>query len=249
MAFKKVSYSQFHKRSSIIAEQIVEKIRNGEYRIGSKLPPERVIAEKAGVSRPSVREAISALQIAGIIQSRPGDGTYVCASFDSNDLMLQAIKVLEQSDSPLEMLQARKAMEIGVARLAITQASDADIHKIQHIWKKKYEKGRRGEYAEYLKYAKGFHLAIARATKNGIIEKIMDNLLDATQQPLWINIRRKFYEEESSRIEEVLEVHNKIVEAIEKRNTEKAIAALEQHFDMLIKQVYRTTNGNTDNNL
>lgn len=163
--------------------------------------------------------------------------------------MLQAIRVLEQSDSPLEMLQARKAMEIGVARLAITQASDADIHKIQHIWKKKYEKGRRGDYAEYLKYAKGFHLAIARGTKNGIIEKIMDKLLDATQQPLWINIRRKFYEEESSRIEEALEVHNKIVEAIKKRNTEKAIAALEQHFDMLIKQVYRTTNGNTDNNL
>ena len=246
MAFKKVSYPRFHKRSSLIAEQIVDKIRNGEYSVGSKLPPERVIAEKAGVSRPSVREAISALQIAGIVQSRPGDGTYVCASLASNDLMLQAIAVLEQSDSPLEMLQARKAMEIGVARLAITQGNDADIQKIQDIWKKKYEKGRKGEYGEYLKYAKGFHLSIARATKNSIIEKMMGKLLNVTQQPLWINIRRKFYEEESSRIEEVLEIHNKIVEAIKERNTKKAIVALDVHFDLLIKQIYWGANENTD---
>jgi GntR family transcriptional repressor for pyruvate dehydrogenase complex len=78
--FTRVTHAGFKKKSSLIAEQILQFIKTGVYEQASKLPPERIIAEQMKVGRPSVREAISALHIAGILESRPGDGTYVAVS-------------------------------------------------------------------------------------------------------------------------------------------------------------------------
>lgn len=249
MAFERLSYPRFQKRSSMIAAQISRKIQNGEYKKGARLPPERVMAEQMAVSRPSVREAISALQIVGIVESRPGNGTYVCEAIDALDFAHQAFKVLEESDSPLVVLQARKAMEIGVARLAIMVAGDADVRRITDSWKEKYEKGIRGEYEEFLKYGKKFHLSLAQATHNDLIVKMMDNLLDATLQPLWIHMRKIYYSQDVNRLNEMLDVHNRIAEAIQARNSEKAITALEEHFDILIHQMYRIGNDSAGNNV
>ena len=79
------------------------------------------------------------------------------------DPISQALSVLEQSDSPFEVLQARKAFEIGVASLAVEVADDEDIRMIKKRWDEKYEKGRRGDYVAYTRYGKEFHLAIAHA--------------------------------------------------------------------------------------
>ena len=238
MEFQKLDQTRFRSKSSIIADQILQMIRNGELNAGEKLPPERIIAEQLGVSRPSVREAISALQIVGILETRPGDGTYVSRSSAKDELTQQAMSVLEQSDSPYEILQARKALEIGVIRLAIEMASDDDLLKIKEAWGAKSEKGKTGEYVAYSMRGKEFHLSIAKATKNRLIENIMDKLLDAMNQPLWLNMRRFYYEADDSRIEEMLKVHDDIVAAILERNTEKAIQALEVDFDIVLKQLY-----------
>lgn len=244
MAFEKLSHSVFKKRSSIIAEQIVKKIRNAVYPAGSKLPAERMIAEQMGVSRPSVREAISALQIVGIVTSRPGDGTYVADSFGNEELARQAFEVLEESESPLIVLQARKAMEIGVARVAITVAGDREVENIQAAWQERYEKGKKGDYESFLRYGKSFHLTIAQATGNHLIVSIMEKLLNATRQPLWVHMRRTYYEAGHQRIEKMLQVHNQIVEAIRRRDADRAILALEEHFDILINQVYTSDQEN-----
>ncbi len=117
MTFEKVTQARFKKKSSFIADQILLMINSGRYKAGSKLPSERIITEQMGVSRPSLREAISALQIVGILESRPGDGTYVCGPAATEDLVRQALDVLEECDSPYENMQARKALEIGAAQL------------------------------------------------------------------------------------------------------------------------------------
>lgn len=244
MAFEKLTHSAFKKRSAIIAEQVVKKIRNNVYPAGSKLPPERMIAEQMGVSRPSVREAISALQIVGIVHSRPGDGTYVTDSFGSEELATQAFEVLEESDSPLIILQARRAMEIGVARVAITVAGDKEVENIETAWQERYEKGKRGDYDSFLRYGKSFHLSLAHATNNPVIVSIMENLLNATQQPLWVYMRKAYYEAGQDRIEKMLQVHNEIVEAIRQRDADRAILAMEEHFDILINQVYTSVQEN-----
>ena len=146
--------------------------------------------------------------------------------------------VLEESDSPLEILQARKALEIGVAQLAITEATDADLRLIRSALEEKIARGQDGQYQEYLRYGKKFHLAIARATRNPVILRMMDSLLGASQQPLSVSMRQRFYEEDSQRITQMLDNHRRIVRAILARDSEEAIAAMEEHFDLLIEQIY-----------
>ena len=241
MKFQKLPQTQYRKRSSIIADFIIDQIRSNEYRAGMKLPSERTIAEQLGVSRPSVREAISALQIVGILESRPGDGTYASKRMGFEDLSHQAIQVLETSDSPLELLQARKALEIGTTRMVIKIADKTDLKRIQNAWRNKLTEGIKGNYDGYLDHASEFHMTIARATRNTVIERMTENLLQATQQPLWLSMRRTYYAGDPNRLKEMLDVHDRIVKAIQKRHTELAIEAIEEHFDILIHRTYHLT--------
>lgn len=236
--FEKITQVKFKSKSSIIAEQILQLIRTGQYPVSSKLPPERIIAEQMGVSRPSVREAISALQIVGVLETRPGDGTYISKPLISDQLSSQVQTILEQSDSPYEIIQARKAIESGVIHQAIKLATDADIQSIRAAWNKKHEKGLKGDYDAYTKQGKDFHLSIAQATKNNLIVAIMDRLLSVTNQPLWRSMRCRYYEQNPKRIEPMMDVHKKIVAAFEERNAEKAIQALEEDLDTVLEQLY-----------
>jgi GntR family transcriptional repressor for pyruvate dehydrogenase complex len=213
-------------------------IKTGEYPSGSKLPAERLIAEQIGVSRPSVREAISALHIVGIIERRPGDGNYISPDLVIDDLSLQVTNILEESDSPFEILQARKVVETGSIRLAIKEAKEEDINRISSIWDEKYHIGLAGDYRAYTKLGKKLHLSIAQATQNSIIISIVDRLLNITAQPLWQNMRRLYYESDHSRIDQMLDIHDRIVRAIKQRNSHEAILALEADFDSVIEQLY-----------
>jgi len=238
MTFEKLIQAKFKKKSSFIADEILRLINAGRYRAGSRLPSERVITEQMGVSRPSLREAISALQIVGILESRPGDGTYVCGPGATEDLVRQALDVLEECDSPYENMQARKALEIGAAQLAIKVATDADLSALKAAWDEKCARGRRGNLEDYLGYGKEFHLAIARATKNRLIETIMEKLLDMTIQPLWTSMRREYFRKDLSRIELMLDIHDRIMKAIIARDAKKVVRELERHYDLQIEQIY-----------
>lgn len=238
MPFEKVGQTKFKRKSSFIADQILLMIASGQYKAGSRLPSERIITEQMGVSRPSLREAISALQIVGILESRPGDGTYVTNPDATDDIRHRVVSVLEDSDSPFENMQARKALEIGCARLAVSVATDADLDALRSAWDEKCQRGRRGDLNEYLAYGKEFHLAIARATKNRVIEGIMEKLLDMTIQPLWTSMRRNYFLKDPSRIELMLDVHDRIVQAICARDADRAVVALEAHYDIQIEQIY-----------
>lgn len=238
MPFQKLPQTHYQKLSSIIAENIVHRIRRNQLSAGMKLPSERVIAEQLGVSRPSVREAISALQIVGVLESRPGDGTYICERIGFEDLNREAVRVLEINDSPLELLHARKAMEIGAVRMVIQVATQHDIELIQEACRQKHKAGILHDYDRYLERAYEFHMAVGRATGNSLIERMTEDLLQATQQPLWLNMRRTYYAADDRRIEEMLDVHDRIVAAITGRDTEQAILAIEEHFDILIQRTY-----------
>jgi GntR family transcriptional repressor for pyruvate dehydrogenase complex len=231
MTFEKLTQTRFKKKSSFIADQILQMVNSGRFKAGSKLPSERTITEQMGVSRPSLREAISALQIVGVLESRPGDGTYVSTPPATEELMRRAVTVLEECDSPYENMQARKALEIGAVRLAITVATDADLSAIKAAWDEKCLRGRQGDLEE-------FHLAIARCTKNRTIETIMEKLLDMTIQPLWINMRRNYFLRDASRIELMIDIHDRIMRGVIERDANRAMHELEIHYDMQIEQIY-----------
>jgi GntR family transcriptional repressor for pyruvate dehydrogenase complex len=196
-----------------------------------------------GVSRPSLREAISALHIVGLLESRPGDGTYVCAAAPTEDRMHQALHVLEECDSPFEHMHARKALEIGAVRLVVQVATEADLLDIQNAWKEKCERARRGDLEEYLSFGKEFHIAIARATRNRVIEAITEKLLEMTKQPLWTTMRRDYFRKDPSRVDLMIDIHDRIMKALLERNTEKTILELERHYDIQILQIYEQNDG------
>lgn len=239
----KASKPKFKSKGALIAEQILLDIKSGRYPSGTKLPSERMIAEQIGVSRPSVREAVSALHIVGVIESHPGDGNYITEGLVLDDLSLRVKNLLEESESPYEILQARKVVEIGSVRMAIKEATDEDIQAITDVWEEKQTIGLAGDFLAYTKLGRELHLSIARATKNPIVISIIERLLEITVQPLWQNMRRLYYEEDPSRIEQMLRIHDRIVKAIQTRNSVEAILALEADFDVVIEQLYSKENG------
>lgn len=236
--FTRVTQAGFRKKSSLIAEQILHLIKTGVYEPASKLPPERIIAEQMNVGRPSVREAISALHIAGILESRPGDGTYVAISPPIDFPVDNTLSVLEESDSPFEVLQARKAMEIGVIHLAIKNATAEDIQRIKAAWQQKRANARKGNYSEFIRHGREFHRTIAEATGSRSIVSLTEGLLKMTHQSLWVHMREQFYRQDKSRLEPMIKLHDDIVKAIENRNSEKAIQLIEKHYDIQIEQHY-----------
>ena len=238
MQFEKVKQAKFQRKSSYIADQILRMIKTGRYKAGAKLPPERLLAEQMEVGRPSVREAISALQIVGILESRPGEGSFLAKPQSFDALMARALNVLEESDSPFEVLNVRKAIEIGVVYLAVKTATEEDIREIKAEWNEKYEKGRKGDYVGFIGHGRQFHLAIARATKSKAIEAVMDELLKITDQALWVNMRQGYFKKDPTRIEPILELHAGIVQAIEVRNALEAVRLMELHFDLNLQQHY-----------
>lgn len=245
LPFTRVTQAGFRKKSSLIAEQILKLIKSGVYQPASKLPPERIIAEHMKVGRPSVREAISALHIAGILESRPGDGTYVADSPPIDFPVDNTLSVLEESDSPFEALQARKAMEIGVIHLAIKNATEEDIERIKSAWRRKRDNARKGNYTEFIRHGREFHRTIAEATGSRAIVSLTEGLLKMTHQSLWVHMREQFYQQDINRLKPMIQLHDDIVDAIENRDSEKAIALIEKHYDVQIEQHYQDI-GETD---
>lgn len=236
--FTRIQQIKYEKKSSLIAEQILSMIRSGELRAEEKLPSERAIAEQIGVSRPMVREAICALQIVGVIESQPGGNHYISKSAIDTALTDRVLSVLEHSESPFEILQSRKVFEVGVVRLAIEVASTEDLLSAKECWREKYEEGLKGNFEPYIEYGKDFHLAIAHAISNNMIQNIMNKLLDATIQPLWNKMRRHYIESDPARTIKYIELHQSIIEAMIRRDSNAATLLMEEHFDIVLKDVY-----------
>lgn len=234
----KMPLAKYKSKGAIIAEQILLKIESGEYPSGSRLPAERQISEQMGVSRPSVREAISALHIIGIVDSRPGDGNYVAELLDFGGLSYQLKNIFDESDSPYEILQARKAFEAGAVALAIEEGTERDIENIVSIWKAKRGLGISGDYNGYTKMGNELHYTIAQATRNRIVISVVERLLDITDQPLWPRMRQLYLEKHPDQMERSIDIHDRLVRAIRERNSYMAIKVVEEHFNLLIGQLY-----------
>jgi len=125
--FKKVKTKRVYMK---IVEQVQDLIKEGKLKLGDKLPPEHILAEKFGTSRPSVREALSALEILGVIESRGGKGNFIKGNLNS-PLYEQRFRELQEEESPFELLEARKAVETEIAGLAAEKATPEDIREIE----------------------------------------------------------------------------------------------------------------------
>jgi GntR family transcriptional repressor for pyruvate dehydrogenase complex len=175
------------KRYVLVIDQILDLIRGGIFKSGDKLPPERTMASKLGVSRPSVREAYCVLEMVGILESKVGSGTFVKSS-DIDQISISKIRdISNQEESPYEILEVRKIIEPEIVSLAATNSTEEDVRDIERILNKmKAEMQEKGTYNVDTDAL--FHLRIAQATGNTVLFNVMTYIMDLLRERLWYTI-------------------------------------------------------------
>ena len=216
-------------------EKLLDLINKGAFKIDMKLPPERLMARKLGVSRPSVREAYSALEIAGILESRAGSGTYV-KSTDINKFYLNRIEdISSKEESPYEILEVRRILESEAAYLAAKNASEEDIKQIMHILETmRSEMKKSNSYS--LETDTLFHMSIARASGNSVLVNTMNYISDLTKEKLWANIRNKLTGLKEHRKKDI-RYHEEIAMLISRKDAVRARSVTRKHFAEIQKEM------------
>lgn len=212
-----------------IYEQIVDQIgllvAEGQLKPGDRLPSERELVERFQVSRASIREAISALEMMGLIEVRSGEGTYIRqVNIDSVVAPLAWMLFIEK-DTDLELYEVRKILEVEAAGIAAERAEDdeiRDMYDALEVMRMDLEKDRLGEEADH-----DFHFAIARATHNKILMRLMNTISDTMQKTLKSS-RSKLYEDKTTP-ERLYQEHCSLYEAIKNHNVLEAQQLMLDH--------------------
>lgn len=165
MARKPVKTTRLYQR---VAEQIARSIAAGDYKPGERLPSERELSQNHSVSRPTVREAIIALELDGLVDVRHASGVYVAAEAHRH-------KPIEHDIGAIELTEARLLIESEVAALAATQISDDEIDELGDLLREMEAANAKGAHAGEL-VDRQFHETIARAGRNSALAQMVDQL-------------------------------------------------------------------------
>ena len=211
-----------------IADQIRGLIRAGEFPTGSRLPPERSLAKQLGVSRPSVREALIALEVEGLVEVRIGSGIYVLAMGGAGDV--QAAN--DAAAGPFELLRARYVIEGECAALAAKSARKAQVAAIEAALDEMDRERRDGR--QPLASDRLFHLRIAEATGNGALVQVVKQLWEERAGPLYKQLEHHYDSPELWTA--ALAEHRLVLKAIAGRDAAGARAAMQRHLNQAYKR-------------
>jgi DNA-binding FadR family transcriptional regulator len=216
-----------------IAEQIRQLMASGEFALGSRLPAERDLALQLGVSRPSVREALIALEVEGMIEVRTGSGIYV----RQNTAAKSTASAAELDDNtpanwgPLEVMSARILVEAEVAALAAANAQKGDLKAIKSGLQQMKLEAARDEVPRQGDEA--FHEAIAQACGNSVLLDTVQRYWMARNGPLFERLGDYF--EHPASWQTAIAEHQEVMHAIEARDSSAARKAMQKH----LKQAHK----------
>jgi GntR family transcriptional repressor for pyruvate dehydrogenase complex len=169
------------RKSTLAAEQILGAIKAGALRVGDKLPSERELSDLMGVSRNSIREAISALSVAGVVQTRVGDGTYIAPS--TKQVTASGISSLQVLGiDVLDVWKAKQEIETLLLAEAIERVTDDDVQVLDGIIEHMAEAIHLGAYQGYSLSNISFHLRIAHIAAQPALKRAENFLLRITQR-------------------------------------------------------------------
>ena len=214
-----------------IADSVADDIEAGRYKLGDRLPTERELAEQFGVSRPTLREAMIALEMLGMIEARHGLGIYVTG----NVRPLAPSAEIDFEIGAFELIEARRLFEGEAAALAATSISDEQIEVLEGLLTRMHEEEEiRGEDAD-----REFHLTIARATGNGAIIATIEHLWDwRNRSPLARNILARA---RGLGLEPRIVEHRRVVDALKARDPAAARQAMRDHLERVIDHLLHAT--------
>ena len=223
-----------------IARQLSALIDSGEFAAGQRLPAERELAEQLGVSRPSVREALIALEIEGKVDVRVGSGVFVTEGKPVRAVLATA--TVPQGEGPFELLQARMTVEGETAALAAAGATKSELADIDAAVLDLQRCQREGLPTDAPDRA--FHLAIARATHNGPLAWVVELLWDQGRGKMWKQMEKHF--QTAALRAATLRDHRAIAGAISSGDPEGAREAMKAHLSRVSREFARglETRGN-----
>ncbi|MEO7392274.1 MAG: FadR/GntR family transcriptional regulator [Ramlibacter sp.] len=208
-----------------IAEQLRSLMAGGEFTPGSRLLAERDLAKQLGVSRPSVREALIALEVEGWVEVRTGSGVYVLER--SGRPQGDDPKVPPTEWGPLELIRARRVIEGEIASLAASKAKRKHVQAIREAIDFMQEDADRG--IAPLAGDRAFHTAVAQACDNVVLLETVQTFWDARRGPLFERLGDHFETAPSWRM--AISEHEAVLDAIRVHDGAAARAAMHAHMD------------------
>jgi DNA-binding FadR family transcriptional regulator len=218
-----------------IADQIRTLIRSGEFPAGARLPPERDLAKQLGVSRPSVREALIALEVEGLVEVRIGSGIYVqpgggTAGAKGGGRTGHADG--GATAGPFELLRARYVIEGETAALAAKSARKPQVEAIEETFGDMQHE--LDEDRQPLDGDRMFHLRIAEATGNGALVAVVDMLWQDRTGPLYKQLEHHY--DSPALWKSAMAEHRAVVKAIAAKDAAGARAAMQRHLNQAYKR-------------
>lgn len=215
-----------------IIDQIKSDIIAGKLCTGEKLPPERELAKQFGVSRTSIREALRTLEILGVIESVQGSGNFIAGNIEKSLTESMSMMFLLQRIDNRQISQLREALETKAALLAVDNATEEHISRLEEI-----VNGMSATEDEDVKAAldRELHYTIAAASNNSIIMQILNILSELIS--IYIKERRKEILSDVKNISRLQMIHEDLVYGIKNRDTHATYQAITSHFVIIAENI------------
>ncbi len=214
-----------------VADALREEISKGAYAVGSRLPAERILAANFHVSRPTVREAIIALEIAGLVEVRVGSGVYVIDRTGDRNAPD------ELDIGPFELMEARRIIEADIAAAAAARIDDIQLsrlHRLLDLMEEENVAGVTGEQAD-----REFHICLAQGSQNSALVSTVVHLWDIREtSPMLITMLNRA---RTQGVQPMIDDHRKILSAVEQRDPQAAANAMRDHLSRVIETLLHVT--------
>lgn len=217
-----------------IVSQIEQRIETGELKVGDQLPAERDLAEQFAVSRTAVREAVKALRQKGLVEIRPGRGTFIAnGTSDTVRSSLGMLMKMGATKGSGHLVEVREILEPEIAALAATRITDEYIAAMQQAVKTMDTALTNVDI--FVEADLDFHLALAEATQNPYIPILMDSIIDLLRE------QRKRTGLTKGGLQRGQVHHKKILDAIMHRDPQAARQAMQNHLSQVRKDSKAST--------
>lgn len=220
-----------------VAQDLLSAMADGEFVPGTRLPGDRDLAARFGVSRATVREAILALEVVGAVEVRHGDGTYVRGPHG-------AVAVIEESAldvAPRELIEARRTLEPVVAGLAAARIDAASVRGIERALDEAAELvAEPAALPRFMELGLQFHADLAGCCANSLLTDIVGQFVNAETHPLWVLVNQLAISSAAARAAQ-LDEHREILAAVADGDTARAENAMSAHLESVDRIIFHST--------
>ncbi len=215
-----------------VVDQILSSIGDGTLGPGERLPSEAKLAELTGVGRTSVREALAALRLMGVVETKVGNGTFVRMIPDPDAIRGEISETIQKSEEVFQLQEARAAFECGITRLAAERLNKQMLAAFEQVLDDMRSAAQVSCYEDFVKYHKAFHLLIAKSTENAVIEETELSFLKIMEQEGWRDVERQYYLPGTDEfLSESVKIHESIFHALRQKDAALAADLMQQHFE------------------